>query len=95
MALSLNNFTSSFAKWGYHTVAIVLQCLVAVREFCETRFDPKVLGSVKDAKELARVADMCKDRKFWAWVACMHGAAVREDGSLSHVDDGLRLPRRG
>ena len=57
-----------------------------------------LLGSVKDPKELARVADICKDKGFWRWVAAMKPFFVAVDefrtwatGCACHEEDPPNL----
>ena len=88
MAAALMGFSASFAKWRYHTIAVVLEELAAIRGFCEGVFSPNLLGSVKDAEELAQVKGDVP-RPALLGLGRVHAASLLLVRSFSHVGHGL------
>ena len=75
---TLKNFTASFAKWRYETVAEVLMQLLNVREVSELPLPTELFAKPQDPDEMATVMAACRDKPFWRWASANYKKIFRD-----------------
>eukprot|EP00959_Pyramimonas_sp_CCMP1952_P084757 1772475-Pyramimonas_sp.AAC.1 len=97
---ALSNWNATFAKWRYRTVRVVIAQAVKVSEYCQSYFDIRIMGSIKDASALHDVGTICKDAFFfWEWIRSFEHIVVfidriREWGSGCACHEQERIDRK-
>jgi hypothetical protein len=65
----LANFTATFAKWRYETLANVCRQLNRLRVLCEEHFVEGIFENVQDKSLLDNVIVACRNKGLWKWIS--------------------------
>ena len=73
----LHSLNASLAKWRFHTICLVQEALLRVREFCQNHMRRELFNSFDDTALMGKVIEACRNENFWRWLAGSHRYVVR------------------
>lgn len=73
----LRCFTASFAKWRYETLAVVMEALLKLRTFCQTRASRCVFNNPQEKELIDEAMSACSCVALWAWMSVVYKFVVQ------------------